>query len=63
MGVYRVGVTAWSAEDAFALVRERGWEVVPDEADVREDMLPHEFARHVWSNAGPAFSEEFGIRA
>ena len=49
------GVTAWSLEDAVALLKEAGYTIELDTATVRENVQPHEIdENHVAPNAGPS---------
>jgi hypothetical protein len=49
------GVTAWSVEDAFALIHAAGFSIDSESAIVRNNVLPHEVDySHVARNAGPA---------
>jgi hypothetical protein len=49
------GVTAWSRDDAFELIRTAGYSIDPDLPVVRENCMPHEVDySHVAANAGPA---------
>jgi hypothetical protein len=49
------GVTAWSIEDAAALLKEAGYRIELGSAMVRENVLPHDIdENHVAPNAGPS---------
>lgn len=48
------GVTAWSLEDAFDLIREGGYGIDADRAIVRRNIRPHEVdPAHIGPNSGP----------
>jgi hypothetical protein len=50
------GVTAWSIEDAFTLIKERGFRIDDACAVIHRGVQPHEVDfSHVKRNAGPAF--------
>jgi hypothetical protein len=49
------GVTAWSVEDAIALIRDAGFSIDSELAVIRENVMPREVDyNHVARNAGPA---------
>jgi len=49
------GVTAWSIEDAFTLIKERGFRLDEGCAIVHQGVRPHEVTfAHVERNSGPA---------
>lgn len=53
---HSIGVTAWSVDDALALIREAKFEINADDAEIKENVFPHDIRyRHVWANSGPAF--------
>jgi hypothetical protein len=55
-GSQAIGVTAWSAADAMALIREAGFEINIDDVEVQRVVLPHEVEdQNVSANAGPVF--------
>jgi len=55
-GSIGVGVTAWSIEDAFALIREQGLVTDENRAVIHGNRGPHEVDNaHVAPHAGPAF--------
>jgi len=48
-------VTAWSVEDAFALIESAGFSIDSTTAAVRENVWPHEVGfYHVVRKEGPA---------
>ena len=50
------GVTAWSIEDAFALIEERGFHIHKAQAIIHEGVQPHQVDfGHVVCTSGPAF--------
>jgi hypothetical protein len=49
------GVTAWSLEDAVALLKEAGYSIELGAATVRDNVGPHDIdENHVAPNAGPS---------
>jgi len=55
-GPHGFGVTAWSIEDAFGLIRDLGYRIDEERAVIHPYTQPHEVGyAHVGRNAGPAF--------
>ena len=50
------GVTAWSPEDAFALIEEAGYEIDGERAVVHPHTMPDVVSPEVWLNAGKVTS-------
>jgi hypothetical protein len=49
------GVTAWSIEDAVALIEEAGYAIDPGTATIRESVHPNDIdENHAAPNAGPS---------
>jgi len=49
------GVTAWSIEDAFKLIKERGFHIDEERAVIHEGVQPHEVDfDYIARNSGPA---------
>jgi len=48
------GVTAWSREDAVALIKEAGYQDDLTAGIVRENVHPHEINSYVASHSGPS---------
>jgi hypothetical protein len=54
-GPYGFGVTAWSLEDAVALIRAEGYSIEEETAEARANVFPHDVDWfHTPVNAGPA---------
>lgn len=54
IGPIGFGVTAWSLDDAFELIREYEYNIDADRAVVHRDVRPHEVDWwHVAPNSGP----------
>ena len=53
-GTLGFGVTAWSEEDALALIRVAGFSIDPDRVIIHRNVVPHDIdPNHVAPNSGP----------